>query len=142
MKELVYAVNAAVARALNLSGEHIHNDDVEEGLIVPAAFVFVDYVERTQMLGEKSRQRVHFDIAYLDDTSNRAELLEIIEKLHRGLYLIELPDDCLKRATSLTWDIGEDAVIHAKAVYDIITDIVDEGEKVAVLTQDREIEKG
>ncbi len=142
MKELVYAVNNAIATSLGLPFENIHNESIEEGLVVPAAFVFVEHVERYDMLGDKSQQRIHFDIAYLDDTSNRAELLDIIDKMHRGLFLLEMPDGSLKRANKgIEWDIGDDAVVHGKAAYNITTDIAVDTEKVETMTQDRSITK-
>mgnify|MGYP000972812004 FL=1 len=136
MKNLVYAINRALAEALNVPFEQVHNEQVAQGLIVPALFVFVDNVDRVDMLGDKSRQVVTFDIAYLDDTSNRAELLEIIDKMNRALYVLDLDGNTKKRAQSLEWSIGEDAVVHTRAVYSIITDLVETDEKVENLQKD------
>ena len=136
MKNLVYAINRALAEALNVPFEQVHNEQVAQGLIVPALFVFVDNVNRVDMLGDKSRQAVTFDIAYLDDTSNRAELFEIIDKMNRALYVLDLGENQKKRAQSLEWSIGEDAVVHTRAVYSIITDLVETDEKVENLQKD------
>ena len=136
MKNLVYAINRALAEALNVPFEQVHNEQVAQGLIVPALFVFVDNVNRVDMLGDKSRQAVPFDIAYLDDTSNRAELFEIIDKMNRALYVLDLGENQKKRAQSLEWSIGEDAVVHTRAVYRIFTDLVETDEKVENLKND------
>ena len=136
MKNLVYAINRSLADTLNVPFEQVHNEQVAQGLIVPALFVFVDNVDRVDMLGYKSRQVVTFDIAYLDDTSNRAELLEIIGKMNRALYVLDLGENQKKRAQSLEWSIGEDAVVHTRAVYSIITDLAETDEKVENLQKD------
>ena len=136
MKNLVYAINRSLADTLNVPFEQVHNEQVAQGLIVPALFVFVDNVDRVDMLGDKSRQVVTFDIAYLDDTSNRAELLEIIGKMNRALYVLDLGENQKKRAQSLEWSIGEDAVVNTRAVYSIITDLAETDEKVENLQKD------
>lgn len=136
MKNILYAINKAVGEALDIPAEHIHNEAVEQGLLLPAVFVTVVDVDREAMLGEKSKQRLNFVIDYLDDTSNYADLLELVDVIHRAVYCIALADGSLKKAKVLTWEITQENVLQTHVAYDVITDIKESAEKVESLTTD------
>ena len=56
--------------------------------------------------------------------------------MNRALYVLDLGENQKKRAQSLEWSIGEDAVVHTRAVYSIITDLAETDEKVENLQKD------